>query len=113
MKCSQCSNEALFIVGEKDKQAPLCIDHYSKFINVINEKNSMLQQEMNWLGDFMEYTVGLSPNPLRYDVTRVISTIKTGDFVLNNINVDRSSIGVINTGNVEKIDSAITVMKNS
>ena len=29
----------------------------------------MLQQETNWLGDFMEYTVGLSPNPPRCYVT--------------------------------------------
>jgi len=113
MKCSQCENEAFFTVGEEDKQAPLCIDHYTKFFNVIKQRDIMLKQEMNWLEDYMQYTIGLSPSPPRYDVTQVHSTINTGDVVLNNISVDRSVIGVVNTGNVEKIDSAITIMKES
>ena len=47
MKCSQCKNEAFFTVGEEENQAPLCIDHYAKFINVIGERDRILQQEMN------------------------------------------------------------------
>lgn len=113
MKCSQCKNEALFTVGEEGKQTPLCLDHYTKFFNIIKDRDTMLKQEMNYLEDYMQWVVGLTSTPPRYDATQIHSTINTGDVVLNNISVDRSVIGVVNTGNVEKIDSAITIMKQS
>jgi len=113
MKCSQCENDAFFTVGEKDKQSPLCIDHYAKFSNVIKDRDTMIKQEINYLEDYMGYIMGLTSTPPRYDVTQIHSTINTGDVVLNNISVDRSVIGSVNTGNVERIDSAITIIKQS
>jgi len=38
---------------------------------------------------------------------------KTGDITLNNIKLDNSTIGVINTGNIETVDAAVTSLKQS
>ena len=34
-----------------------------------------------------------------------------GDLILNNINIQNSNVGVINTGNVESIDVSLTFLK--
>lgn len=65
---------------------------------------------MNILADQVELVTGLPgiaprfPQPER-------KIIQTRDVVFNNIHVSNSSIGILNTGNLEIVDSAITALK--
>ena len=59
----------------------------------------------------MESVMGISGVLPRYP-ERQVKIIKGGSVSLHNINITNSSIGVLNTGNLEMVDSAITVLKN-
>lgn len=110
MKCHQCSKPAMHLVGSGNAQVPLCLDCNLKHVQLITMQNDMLERQMNYLTDYMDMVVGLpglSPKfPERKNVT-------IGGITLNNIKIDRSTVGVVNTGSIETVDSAVTVLKQS
>jgi hypothetical protein len=63
---------------------------------------------LNYLAGQMEATVGLPRILPRFPERR---PAQIGGVTLNHINIDRSTIGVLNTGNIERVDAAVTVLK--
>ncbi len=110
MKCYQCEKLAMFVIEQEGTQVPLCLDCNLKFTRLIAEKNDMLERNMNYLTSMAEAQVGLPGLLPRFPERRVV---KTGDITLNNIKIDNSTIGVLNTGNIETVDVAITSLKQS
>lgn len=108
--CSQCGKPAIGTVNN----VPVCVDCNLKVQQAATLQQASLMQHLNYLTDQMESTVGLYGVLPRYKIPQpVVNQINKGAITFNNINVDRSVIGAINTGNVQQIDVAMSQIKNS
>jgi hypothetical protein len=105
MKCYQCHNPAMFLVTEKE--IPLCLDCNLKFVQMIARQNEMHEREINYLSDYMDSIVGVSAGAPRFPERK---SVHVGGVSLNNIRVDNSTIGVINTGNMETVDLSVSAL---
>ena len=107
-KCSQCTNKAMWQIEGNI----LCLDCYSKFIDVSHRQLGILASLANQAVDDMESIVGLPPGSLggRLNVPSPRATINTGPNTYNNIQVDNSIVGAINTGSIKKLDIMMSAM---
>ena len=105
--CSQCGKPAIVTVGDH----PLCVDCNLKFQQAEEINNTFLERRANYLSDQIEATVGLPGILPRYPVRQ--PAVHQGVLTFNNIKVDNSVIGSINTGNVQSIDVAMSHIKAS
>jgi hypothetical protein len=102
--CSQCPEKPA--IGEVGG-LPVCVECYTKLQTAhAAEQNARLQQMrhamamMNYSEDLMWSMVGLGPRRSVQIPTMPVS----GPVTLNNIKLDNSVVGAINTGNVHDID---------
>jgi hypothetical protein len=113
MKCQQCERPALYEFG--DKSIPLCIECYSK----LAEANSKLAEAnfqqflmhaamANQALDQISFIAPFASRGGRIPVAAIAGAFRRGS-VSNNFNVTNSQIGVINTGDLRRIDAAITL----
>ena len=110
MKCSQCDKPALYAVGEPE--VPLCLACYHTHSQIVQAELATMERHLNYLSDEMAMIAGLPPAGPRYPERRVVQM--TGGVTFNNIRMDRSTIGVLNTGSIGSIrdvDNAITILK--
>jgi len=105
--CSQCGKPAIIAVDNN----PLCVDCYLKFQQAMQIQDTMYVKEMNYLTDMMEATVGLYGVLPKYKVRQPV--VYQGPLTFHNIKVDQSVIGSINTGEVQRIDVAMSHIKTS
>lgn len=101
--CGQCGKPAIVQINN----VAVCVDCYHKF-----EVARTLAFRINAIGinhaaANMDAVVGLGPLTPRIQVP----DIPKGPIILNNIKVDNSTVGSINTGNVASIDVNITYLK--
>lgn len=117
MKCSQCEGPFFLFGAWKEIRHPLCLkcwDLYQERLWKIQEQNI---RGMNFELSHMEDAAGM-PRGFheRYAVAAPKRTTVVGDLILNNIKVDQSAIGVLNTGSItgplRNIDASITLLKN-
>jgi hypothetical protein len=83
---------------------------------VYNENLAHLMAEQNYLSDLMADMAGLPPTGARYQIPQPISAYINRGPTLNNINIDRSVIGMLNAGSiqdVERIDVNVTALAQS
>ena len=109
-RCYNCGKPAMYLVGPEGKEVPLCLDCNLKHTQMLAIQNEQLEREMDFLTDHMEFTAGLPSGVLPRYPKRQTKIIQGGTVTLNNIHVSDSNIGVLNTGNLEMVDSAITVL---
>jgi hypothetical protein len=103
-KCGQCGRQALYSV----QGAFLCVYCYGKFSEIQQAKINQLMALSNYFQQDADYLVGLADEPPRFQPLTVPSLIRrTSNMTLNNISIQNSTIGAINTGNVKTIDVAI------
>ena len=109
-KCSQCGNaEAIYEMSGH----LLCLNcaHKIKQMNYMELVANM--QQINFLLGQMEATTGLYGLFPKYQIPDAPPIInQQGDITFNNINVEKSVIGSINTGNIGQIDVALSNIKN-
>jgi hypothetical protein len=110
MKCHNCSNQAMFLVDLDNARLPLCLDCDLKFVQSTVLRNDMLERELNFLAQTVDMVTGLPGLTPRFPLRQAV-TVK--GLTLNNIKVDRSTIGVLNTGIIGTVDAAVTVLKQS
>jgi len=102
-KCRQCDKPAL--VGE------LCIEHYRMYVEANYMLFCMGVSNLNLIGEEISAgTGGLMP-PRRMQMPPPLPN--RGDLTFSNINVDRSTIGAINTGTISNLNTSISIMKNA
>lgn len=110
MECAQCGKLAVIRISGDDGTVHLCLDCNLKYEQAQSIEFDRLTRHHNMLVSQMEATMGLSAVLPRYaPVERPVFHL--GDVTLNNINVDRSAIGVLNTGTIGTVDGAVTVLK--
>ncbi len=108
MKCAQCPNVALHLYGDK---LALCLDCSMKFQELNRRQMAELAHYANYLTGQMEAIAGIGPVLPRYPVPQ--PTVLVGPTTFNNIRVDRSTIGAINTGTIHELDVALGQAKTS
>lgn len=107
-KCHQCGKPA--VAFNEDLKLALCVDCWDKLSQLLERQNVQLAQTANFLLDIADARVGLPPGfTPRYHVPK--PTIHEGPMTFNNIRVDRSVIGAINTGQVQSLDVALSNIK--
>ena len=109
MKCYQCSTPAMYHVGEQN--IPLCLDCYYKFAQVNQQQIENNERMMNYASDQISATVGLPPMGPRFpERPRPVFVQGTK---LNNIHVNNSVVGTINTGSIGKVDQSISALQQT
>jgi hypothetical protein len=115
VSCSQCGKPAMF----KAAGQFLCLHCY----NVLNQTNTQQQQAQNdqlrnlmslhnlFAAEF-DYISGIPGTPrIQIPQPPVQATIQQGPMTFNNFSISESKIGVINTGDVQRIDVAMENLK--
>jgi hypothetical protein len=111
VKCHQCDRPALYWTGDEKHRIPLCLDCNLKVQQIAAMQQEVLEREINFLTQEMNYIGGLSSSPPRYPERRPPVHVQGNTF--NNFKVEGSSIGLLNTGSIGVVDSAITVIANA
>jgi hypothetical protein len=104
VSCNQCGKPAVVTVQGN----PLCVDRFGKLQEAIRIRDTMLEKQINFLIGQAEAVTGLYGITPRYEMTPVVHQ---GAMMFHNINVDRSAIGAVNTGSVQRIDVALSHIK--
>ncbi len=109
-KCSQCSNA--IAIGTIHGH-PLCLDCMHKVKQMEHMDLAAHMRQMNFLLGQMEATTGLHDLFPKYQIPEPPPIInQQGGITLNNISVEKSVVGSINTGNIGQIDVALSNIKN-
>ena len=107
IKCSQCNRIAIGRVN--NGQGPdFCLEHMNMFQNMISRNLADLQKEEDSIMDYVEMATGV-----RLRQPRTAPVLHQGNVIVNNLKIDRSNIGVVNTGNINEINSAITFVEKA
>lgn len=109
IRCSQCDNRAMYqAVGNL-----LCLRCYSQFVETSINQMRALASVANQTVDNMEVIVGLPSGSLggRLHIPPPPPTINTGSNTYNNIQVDNSVVGSVNTGSIGKLDVMMSAMQ--
>ena len=112
MKCHQCDNPAMYVLGEDSGKLPLCLNCYSTWSHIQNMIFLQNAAMMNQAMDHADMVTGLPSTEGRLPVAALARVMQKGH-TLNNFNISQSQIGVLNTGSIERIDAAITLSKGS
>jgi len=105
VRCSQCNRQAIGSVNG----ANLCVDHLAIFQQTIASQQAELAASINYHTARIEDIFGVSGGP-RLEIPQPIIH-QGGPVTMNNINIDRSVVGTINTGNVESLETSLSSIK--
>jgi hypothetical protein len=92
-----------------DEKVLLCLECYLKVVQIADINIAGLERQMNFAMDYMDYATGLPRMGPRYPERKVINMSGVN---LHNIKIDHSTVGVVNTGNIQSVDVALTSLKN-
>src|SRR6266480_4272438 len=109
MRCSQCPNPAFYRIGNGKGETTLCLRclqvyegiqfrEWLKNAAMMNHASASMDSMLGGIG-------GESPRIPVEAIARAASMANT----YNNISISNSSVGVVNTGNLARIDAAITM----
>ena len=111
LKCCQCPKPAIFMVapdGEGGGALLLCLDCRIKYQNFLSQQGEEIERAYNMAAD----AGAVSGFPGIPKISpRAARAIQYGGATLNNIQVQNSNIGVLNTGTIGSVDNAIGVLK--
>jgi hypothetical protein len=96
----------MYQVGEQD--IPLCLNCYSKLAQLEQQQLESHERMLNYLSDEMAATVGMPPMGPRFPSRS--KPVHVGDIRLNNIAVNNSVVGTINTGSIGSLDQSISAL---
>ena len=113
MQCSQCGRKAFFSIKGSDGVLYLCLDCNLKWEQAESLEFERLRRLYNKAAESLELGFGLPGFRIPRIAPPRSQFIQLGDLTLNNIKVDRSTIGVLNTGSIGTVDGAITALTNA
>jgi len=96
----------MYAVGEP--AVPLCLDCWAKHNQVVEAQNAMHERMLNYLSDEMDAIAGLPPIGPRFPERK--PPVVVGHATFHNINVKDSNVGVINSGYLHQVDTAVSVI---
>lgn len=112
--CQQCGRPATVRITHQDEEGELylCVDCDLKREYAESLEFQRTVQQLNMAAAAFEATTGLTGLVPRMPIPPT-PQLRVGNMNVNNINVDNSVIGVLNTGSIKAVDSAVTVLKRS
>lgn len=93
-------------------QYVLCLDCWGKFTAIHTTQMETAERLYNFAAAQMDYATGLPELSPRIP-PRQRPVILAGNTVLNNIKIANSQVGVVNTGTIGTIDSAISLVRDA
>jgi hypothetical protein len=84
---------------------PLCVDCNLKFEQAFQMQNEAMMQQINFLMDQADAVTGIYGVTPRYKIPKPV--IHQGPMNFHSIKIDRSVVGAVNTGTVEKMEVAL------
>lgn len=109
MKCHQCPTPAFVQVEHFGRDVPLCLDCYAKLKSIKNIEFLQNAAMMNQAMDEMDAMAPFGPSSGRVPIKDIARAMQKLSHVYNNIRVSNSQVGVLNTGDLAKIDAVITM----
>lgn len=112
-QCHQCRNPAFYSVGKTDADMKnLCLScwtmlEHTNFLKFL-QNAAMLNNAM----DQMDAVMPIGLNNGRIPVGEIARAMAKSN-TYNNISIQNSNVGVVNTGNLARIDAAITMSKGT
>jgi hypothetical protein len=108
--CANCPKPPLFEVpGPGESKILLCLDCYIRLQSVLEQDMARSVQMMNFCFEAAEHTVGLPGLLPRVPAIPTRHFIHQGDYV----NIDRSNVGLVNTGHIDAVESAVGTIKGA
>jgi hypothetical protein len=101
-ECGQCGRA--FKVPIND--IGLCIDCFERLKMLQNQELLASMMQANMAAEEMDNIAPWGPSTPRYDVNAYADTIRRQS-IMNNIRIENSNIGVVNTGNIENLNQNI------
>jgi hypothetical protein len=111
MRCNKCPRPAIYQVS--DQRIPLCLDCYHKFQTVNYMQFLQNAAMMNQALDDMDEISGFASGGGRIPVAEMAKAMQKKAPVYNNIRIHNSTVGVLNTGDLARIDAVITLTKDT
>jgi hypothetical protein len=111
MRCNQCPRPAIYQVS--DQRIPLCLDCYHKFQTINHMQFLQNAAMMNQALDDMDEISGIASGGGRIPVAEMAKAMQKKAPVYNNIRIHNSTVGVLNTGDLARIDAVITLTKDT
>lgn len=108
MRCAQCSRPALYNIGDGEHAVPLCLNCWATLEEVNFRKWLQAAAMINHAQDEFDAIIPIGPSGGRIPVAE-IARAASRTRAYNNIHINNSNIGVVNTGNLARIDAAITI----
>ena len=96
----------MYQVGEQN--IPLCLDCYFKFSQIQQQQLENNERMINYWSDEMAAQVGMPPMGPRFPQRP--RPVHVGGVKLNNISVNNSVVGTINTGSLGSVDQSISAL---
>ena len=103
-KCTQCGTTAIVEYGGN----ALCVDHHLKMQQAHYLQASLLAANINYLDEEIARGTGYLLPPNRLEIPK--PPFMGDQLTLNNINVSGSTVGAINTGTIQQLDSEISLL---
>ncbi len=109
MKCNQCERPALYIYNE---DIALCLSCH-KTAQDIQFRNAILNAAMlNQAEDQLESAMGMSLGNSRIPINALATSLKATQMP-SHIVIQNSNVGMLNTGDLAKIEAVITITAGS
>jgi hypothetical protein len=106
-RCRQCNNPAMYAIGQE--QVPsLCMEHAVLHQNMVNQQLAELRRQQEQALDDMEMATGVPVRALMGQRRPQPVVVQRATF--NSINIRDSNVGVVNTGQLTQVDTAITTI---
>jgi hypothetical protein len=105
-KCNQCDKPAVVDYNGN----PLCVEHYTMMIKATHSILSWQAANLNRLRGELEAEAGGFVKLPQIDIPQ--NPFMGGNLTLNNISINQSTIGALNTGTIANLDAGITIMNS-
>jgi hypothetical protein len=99
----------MYVVGEQE--IPLCLDCYFKLSQIQQRETENNERMINYFSDQISSSVGLPPMGPRFPPRP--QTVVVAGAKLQNIHVNNSVVGTINTGSIGAVDQSISALVQS
>lgn len=113
MQCDQCPKPALFLYGDGEAAVPLCLECGLKMQSIIDRRLEDCERMVNYSAQQIEMAVGLPGLVPRFPERKRPTVINAGGVSMTSLNIDRSTIGLVNMGQIGTVDSAVGVLSTS
>lgn len=96
----------MYQVGEQN--IPMCLNCYAKMAHIQQQQLENHERMLNYISDEMDMSMGIGPMGPRFPQRPRPAHV--GDIRLNNISVNNSVVGTINTGSIGSLDQSISTL---